>query len=272
VPSADARAAKAMMTAKHVKPDLALIAVPGLPLIRPGDDLAELVAAAMAAAGIVPIDGDILVVAQKVVSKAEGRFVDLAGIVPSSAAKALAVEVAKDPRFVEVVLSEARGVVRARPGVLIVEHRCGWIMANAGVDRSNVGVDDGGERVLLLPLDSDASAARLKARWQDRFGCRLAVIVNDSFGRPWRRGTTGVALGAAGLPSLRDQRGIRDLFGRALQVTEIGFADEVAAAASLVMGQAAESRPVVLVRGLAWTEGENPASALIRPEAEDLFR
>jgi coenzyme F420-0:L-glutamate ligase / coenzyme F420-1:gamma-L-glutamate ligase len=261
-----------MTMAQQNKPDLALIAIPGLPMIRPGDDLAELVGAAMAAAGIAPMDGDILVVAQKVVSKAEDRFVDLAEIVPSPAATALAAEVAKDPRFVEVVLSEARSVIRARPGILIVEHRCGWIMANAGVDRSNVGVDDGCERVLLLPLDSDASAARLRARWQDRFGCRLAVIVNDSFGRPWRRGTAGVALGAAGLPSLRDQRGQPDLFGRTLQVTEIGFADEVAAAASLLMGQAAEGRPVVLVRGLGWTNGENPASTLVRPEAEDLFR
>jgi coenzyme F420-0:L-glutamate ligase / coenzyme F420-1:gamma-L-glutamate ligase len=261
-----------MTMAQHIKPDIALIAIPGLPMIRPGDDLAELVAAAMSAAGIAPMDGDIVVVAQKVVSKAEDRFVDLAEIVPSPAATALAIEVGKDPRFVEVVLSEARGVVRARRNILIVEHRCGWIMANAGVDRSNVGSDDGCERVLLLPLDSDASAARLRARWQDRFGCRLAVIVNDSFGRPWRRGTTGVALGAAGVPSLRDQRGQPDLFGRTLQVTEIGFADEVAAAASLLMGQAAESRPVVLVRGLAWTEAENPASALLRPEAEDLFR
>jgi coenzyme F420-0:L-glutamate ligase/coenzyme F420-1:gamma-L-glutamate ligase len=253
-------------------PDLSLTAVPGLPMIRPGDDLAGLVAAAMVAGGITPLDGDVLVVAQKVVSKAEGRFVDLAEVTPSAAAVSLAAEVAKDRRFVEVVLSEARAVVRARPGILIVEHRCGWIMANAGVDRSNVGAEDGRERVLLLPLDCDASAARLQARWQEHFACRLAVIVNDSFGRPWRRGTQGVAIGAAGLPALIDLRGSPDLFGRTLEVSIVGFADEIAAAASLLQGQANEAQPVVIVRGLTWTAPDCPVADVIRPPEEDLFQ
>jgi coenzyme F420-0:L-glutamate ligase/coenzyme F420-1:gamma-L-glutamate ligase len=248
---------------------LSLLAVPGLPMVAPGDDLAALLGDAMTAAGLAPADGDVLVLAQKIVSKAEGRIVDIADVTASPRATALAAEIGKDPRVVEVILGEAVRVVRSRPNLLIVEHKRGWVMANAGVDQSNVG---GTGRLLLLPEDPDASAERLRAALSARFGVTLAVVINDSFGRAWRRGTAGIAIGAAGLPALVDLRGQPDLFGRILEVSIIGYADEIAAAASLLMGQAAEGQPAVLVRGLAWTAPDSPASALVRPPAEDLFR
>ena len=249
-----------------------LIPLPDIPLVRPGDDLAGLLIAACERGALAPADGDVLAVAQKVVSKAEGRYVDLAKVEPSPRALELAADVHKDPRLVEVILGESRRVVRHRPGVLIVEHRLGCIMANAGVDRSNVDPASGVEPVLLLPRDPDASAAALLHRFATRFRTRLGVVVTDSFGRAWRRGTVGVALGAAGLPALIDMRGRPDLFGHALRVTQTGFADEIAAAASLLMGQADEARPAVLVRGLAWSGPPAPAAALIRAPHEDLFR
>jgi len=213
----------------------------------------------------------VLVVAQKIVSKAEGRYVDVATVKPSERAIALGAEVDKDPRFVEVVLSESRRVVRHRPGLLIVEHRLGFVMANAGIDHSNLPAQ-GDERVLLLPEDPDGSARALREQLAEAFGTDIAVIICDSFGRPWRKGTVGVALGAAGLPALIDLRGQPDLFGRELLVTETGFADEIAAAAGLVMGQADEAVPMVLVRGLRWSAPEVAAAALIRPAEHDLFR
>jgi len=257
---------------RNVRTQIELIPLEGLPLLHPGDDLAAVITAAVENNGISPSDGDVLVLAQKVVSKAEGRYLDIADITPSSQAMQLAVEVGKDARFVEAVLQESTRVVRSAPGVLIVEHRLGFIMANAGIDRSNIDPGVGQEPVLLLPADPDASASRIMLRLKDRFGRKIAVIINDSFGRPWRQGTVGVALGAAGLPSLRDLRGRPDLYGRALRVTDSAFADEIAAAASLVMGQADESRPAVLVRGLVWPEADVPASGLIRPPQQDLFR
>ena len=249
-----------------------LIGVPDFPLVKPGDDLAALIAAALDRAALRPATGDVLVVAQKIVSKAEDRFVDLATVTPSGPARAIGEEIQKDPRLVEVILGESARVVRKRPGLLIVEHRLGYVMANAGVDHSNVSAPDGRERVLLLPRDPDASAEALRAKLSARFGCTLAVIINDSFGRAWRRGTVGVALGAAGLPAAVDLRGHPDLFGQTLQTTVVGFADEIAAAASLVMGQAAEGVPVVLVRGVSWTAPASAAHALVRPPEEDLFR
>ena len=227
-----------------------LTPVPRFPMVRPGDDLAALLIAACEQGALAPADGDVVVVAQKIVSKAEGRYVDLAQVRPSARAESLAAQVDKDPRLVEVILSESQRVVRHRPGVLIVEHRLGFIMANAGVDRSNVDPALGAEPVLLLPRDPDASAARLRDRLGAHFRSRPAVIVTDSWGRAWRRGTVGIALGAAGLPALMDLRGRSDLFGHELRVTETGFADEIASAASLIMGQADEAQPVVLVRGL----------------------
>ena len=199
-------------------------------------------------------------------------MVELASVVPSPRAVALAAEVQKDPRLVELILSESVRVVRSRPNVLIVEHRLGFVMANAGIDQSNVSPADGVERALLLPKDPDGSAARLRAALGQRLGMAPAVIVTDSFGRAWRRGTQGIAIGAAGLPALLDLRGNPDLFGRTLQVSISGFADEIASAASLVMGQGDEAQPAVLVRGLAWTAPDNPAADLVRPAAEDMFR
>jgi coenzyme F420-0:L-glutamate ligase/coenzyme F420-1:gamma-L-glutamate ligase len=250
---------------------LTLTVVPGIPLLQPGDDLGAIMVAAIGKAGLAVDDGDIVVVAQKAVSKAQGRYVDLAGITPSWHAREVAVEVNKDPRLVEVILAESVRIVRKAPNVLIVEHRSGCIMANAGVDQSNAAAG-GGEPVLLLPIDADATAEALCATLSKHFGKRLGVIVSDSFGRPWRRGTVGIALGAAGIPALQDLRGKPDLHGRPLQFTETGFADEVAAAASLIMGQADEGHPVVLVSGFALTDTPIAARALIRPAAEDLFR
>ena len=251
---------------------ITLTSVPGIPMVRPGDDLAALLIAACEQNTLAPADGDILVVAQKIVSKAEGRYVDLAKVRPSARAAALAAEVGKDPRLVEVILAESRRVVRTKPGVLIVEHRLGFIMANAGVDRSNIDPDIATEPVLLLPSDPDASAAGLHKRITAQFRKRLGVIITDSWGRAWRRGTVGVALGVAGLPALIDMRGRPDLFGRELHVTQTGFADEIASAASLLMGQADEARPMVLLRGLAWADAPAPGATLVRPPDEDLFR
>jgi coenzyme F420-0:L-glutamate ligase/coenzyme F420-1:gamma-L-glutamate ligase len=251
---------------------LEVLAIPGIPMIEPGDDLAALIAEGLARGMHESRERDVIVIAQKVVSKAEGRSVDLATVKPSTRAIELAREVQKDPRLVELILSESVRVVRSRPNVLIVEHRLGFVMANAGVDQSNVASPDGPQRALLLPVDPDGSAAALRERLSALCGVPPAVVITDSFGRAWRRGTAGVAIGAAGLPALLDLRGNPDLFGRALQVSISGFADEIAAAASLVMGQGDEAQPVVLMRGLTWNAPANPASELVRPAAEDMFR
>ena len=252
--------------------EVRLFAVPGLPAIRPGDQLATLVVERLRAAELGLQDDDVVVFAQKIVSKSEGRIVDLATIVASARAETIARTAEKDPRLVELILSESRRVVRCAKNVLIVEHRLGFVMANAGVDQSNVGADPGRELALLLPRDPDGSATRLRADFARLTGRDVAVVINDSFGRPWRTGTVGIAIGCAGLPSLIDMRGEADLFGRRLRVTVIGHADEIAAAASLVMGQADEARPVVVVRGIARTRPPQPAAALVRPSGEDLFR
>jgi len=251
---------------------LAVVPLRGLPLIGAGGDLVGLIASALKSNEVTLRAQDVLVVAQKIVSKAEGRVVDLATIEPSARALALAAEVDKDPRLVEVILSESVRVVRARRGVLIVEHRLGFIMANAGVDQSNVAPADGSTHVLLLPENPDRSAETLRRGLARVTGTDVAVVINDSFGRPWRQGTASVAIGVAGLPALIDLRGRPDLFGRRLEVTVIGFADEVAAAASLLMGQADEAQPVVLIRGLSWSAPESTAASIIRSPNEDLFR
>lgn len=252
--------------------NVTFVAVPGIPLIEPRDPLASILVDALKGAGLLLISGDVVVIAQKIVSKAEGRYVELAGITPSQRAKHYAKLTGKDPRFVEVVLSESVDVVRAVPNVLIVAHRLGFVMANAGVDKSNIEHPEGKEPVLLLPNDPDTAAADIKAALDDAFGVTCGVIINDSFGRPWRNGITGVAVGAAGVPALIDMVGSPDMFGRNLQMTEIAVADEIAAGASLVMGQAAEGLPAVLVRGLDFTAPARPASALLRDRAKDLFR
>ena len=250
---------------------LELVALPDIPLVQAGDDLAGLVLNGVAAAGRTVEAGDVLVLAQKIVSKAEGRTIDLAEITPSPRARRLAARCHKDPRLVELILSESSEVLRTRPGVLVVVHRSGVVLANAGIDRSNVAADEARERVLLLPEDADETCRVLWETLRQRAGVEVAVIVNDSLGRAWRNGTVGVALGACGLPALVDLHGRRDLFGRALNVAQ-AVADELAAAASLVQGQADEGTPVVLVRGFAAAGEDGGARALIRAKDEDLFR
>ncbi|MCW1400869.1 coenzyme F420-0:L-glutamate ligase [Novosphingobium sp. MW5] len=244
---------------------VSIIPVTGLPEVRAGDDLAALILEA--GAGIEP--GDVAVVAQKVVSKAEGRRFALADITPSAEAERLAGECAKDPRLVELVLRESSEIVRCKPGVLIARHRLGFVVANAAIDQSNV---PGADHALLLPVDPDASAQRLAARFSAVAGGPVAVVINDSFGRPFREGTCGVAIGCAGLESLVDLRGGLDREGRVLQASVVAHADEIAAAGSLVMGQAAESVPVAILRGLSLGSQAKPASALVRPREFDLFR
>jgi coenzyme F420-0:L-glutamate ligase/coenzyme F420-1:gamma-L-glutamate ligase len=221
--------------------------------------------------GIAPHDNDVIVVAQKVISKAEGRLVDLKTMVPSERAIAVAKEVNKDARLVELILAESTEIIRKKRDVLIVAHRLGFIMANAGVDQSNVA-GEGSEQALLLPRDPDGSAAALKARLDREFGVSVGVVINDSFGRAWRLGVVGVALGAAGVPVLRNMVGVPDLLGRKLRVTEVAVADEIAAAASLLMGQGAEGQPAIHMRGFNWEDMPTPASVLLRPKDQDLFR
>ena len=257
------------MTAKVAK-RITYTGLPGIPLIREGDNLADIISVALNDAGIVLADGDVLVIAQKIVSKAEGRRANLSDFPPSAEAHRLAGIVKKDPRHVEAILSESTEVIRAAEGVLIVAHRLGFVMANAGIDQSNVGGDSDG--ILMLPRDPDATCARLKAELDLRHSADLGIIINDSFGRPWRSGVVGVAIGAAGMPALQSLVGTLDLYGRALRITEVALADELAAAASLVMGQSAEGLPVVHVRGFAATGQRSNAAALIRPKERDLFR
>ena len=247
-----------------------LLPVRGMPEVMPGDDLAALLLQRLQAYQVA--DGDILVIAQKVVSKAENRYADLAGVAPSDRAAQLAVETGKDPRLVELILSQSKRVVRYRQDVLIVEHRLGFVHANAGIDHSNIPQDARSERVLLLPEDPNASAGRIHGAIRQTLGINAGVIINDSAGRAWRNGVTGIAIGAAGLPCLLDLRGESDLHGNPLRVTEVGIADEIAAAASLVMGQAAQGIPAVLVKGLELDGPANNASALIRDPDKDLFR
>jgi coenzyme F420-0:L-glutamate ligase/coenzyme F420-1:gamma-L-glutamate ligase len=244
----------------------------GIPRVRAGDDLATLLAAALERNDLQPRPQDILVVTQKIVSKAEGRTLDLATVEPSSRAREIAGITGKDVHLVEAILSQAAGVLRAAPGVLIVATVHGVVLANAGIDQSNLEPGDHGRRVLLLPADPDASAARLKQRLDAHFAADLGVVIADSAGRAWRLGTVGLAIGAAGVPALLDRRGEKDLSGRPLEVTEVGFADAVAAIAVLAMGEAAEGRPAALVRGLTWTAAPRPAADLVRPKAQDLFR
>ena|SRR5690606_28730384 len=246
-------------------------ALAGLPEITPGADLARLLAESLDSMALALEPTDVLVVAQKIVSKAEGRYVNLSEVTPSVRARELAEITGKDARLVEVVLSESVHVLRAQPDVLIVRHRLGYVMANAGVDRSNVASDDG-ERVLLLPLDPDGSAAQLRSALANRCGVAVGVLISDSFGRPWRNGVVNIALGAAGLPALIDRRGELDRQGRKLEVTEVALGDAIAAAAGIVMGEAAEGTPAALARGLNVTAPARNARSLIRPLEKDLFR
>jgi coenzyme F420-0:L-glutamate ligase/coenzyme F420-1:gamma-L-glutamate ligase len=250
--------------------ELRVSALAGIPLVRLGDNIADVIADGLAASGLASKRGDIVVIAQKIVSKAEGRAVDLREVTPSKRAQELAAEVDKDPRLVELILRESTEVVRHRKGVLVVAHRNGIVLANAGIDTSNVAGDE--HRVLLLPEDCNRSCRDIRAGLAARTGVEAGVLIIDSLGRAWRNGTVGVALGAAGLPALLDLRGTPDLFGRELRSTEVGIADEIAAAASMLMGQAGEGTPVVLMRGLTLPATDGSAADLIRAREFDLFR
>jgi len=253
---------------------LTLTPLPGIPLVRTGDDLVGLIRFALTRAGLELLSGDILVLAQKIVSKSEGRWVNLLEVQPSPRATQLALEIQKDPRQVELILRESNLVLRTSPGTIIVEHRLGFVCANAGIDHSNVAgeANEKGEWVLLLPVDPDASATALRSSLERLTGAQLGVLIIDSHGRAWRQGTLGVAIGLSGLPGLLDLRGYPDLFGYQLRVTQVGVADELAAAASLVMGQAAEGTPVVHVRGFPYPLREASLQELLRPRERDLFR
>ncbi len=247
-----------------------LIPVAGLPEIREGDPLASLILGALEAGGERIREGDALVLAQKIVSKAEGRLLDLNDVRPSREARAIARRDGRDPRLVEAVLRESNEVVAASERALITEHRTGAVCAHAGIDRSNVG--GGADRALLLPRDPDLSARRLREEVRRAAGRLIPVLIADTQGRAFRRGVVGVAIGCAGLEPLADLRGVKDRAGRALEITILAHADEIAAAASLVMGQDSEGTPAVLIRGLRWHEGDRPASVLYRAKEEDLFR
>ena len=250
--------------------ELRLIALPGIPEVVAGDSLSGLLISAVARADMTLQNGDVLVLAQKIVSKAEGRQVSLKAVTPSPRALELAREGNKDARFAELILRESREVLRVKPGVIIVEDKRGFIMANAGIDQSNV--PGGEDEVLLLPENPDASAAKLRDELRAKTGANIGVLIIDSFGRAWRHGVTGIAIGVAGLPALVDKRGDKDREGRVLKVTQVAAADELAAAASLVMGQADEGTPAVLARGFPYALRESSVNELLRPAAEDLFR
>jgi coenzyme F420-0:L-glutamate ligase/coenzyme F420-1:gamma-L-glutamate ligase len=249
---------------------LTFTALEGIPMIQTGDDLAVILRQALTASSIRLQDGDVLVLAQKIVSKSEGRWVDLSAVIPGEAAEALSAQTEKDPRLVELILKESREVLRSRPGLIVVEHRLGFICANAGIDHSNV--KGAGDWVLLLPEDPDASARRLRNALGEAFGAQVGVLIIDSHGRAWRNGTVGITIGLAGLPGLVDRRGEFDLFGYEMVATDVGAADELAAGASLLMGQVAEGTPAVHVRGFPYPLREAGLDEILREREKDMFR
>ncbi|MEZ4673514.1 MAG: coenzyme F420-0:L-glutamate ligase [Caldilineaceae bacterium] len=254
---------------------ITLFPVTGIPLIRPGDSLAQIILTQLAQMGEQLQSGDVIVIAQKVVSKAENRLVNLATITPSAKAEELAAKVDKDPRVVQVILDDSSELIRTRRGLLVVEQQAGWICANAGVDRSNVQQGSAGEEYLaLLPANGDVSAERIRNEFQRLADVAPAIIINDSHGRAWRIGTVGVCIGCAGLPPLWDQRGLTDLFGYELRSSEECIADELAAAASLLMGQSDEGQPVIIIRGYRPPAEAvvAPAQTIQRPAEMDAFR
>ncbi len=249
---------------------LTVTAIPGIPLIREGDDLCEVILQGLKQADLTLQDDDILIIAQKIISKTEGRAVALSSVTASDEAKKLAEATEKEAEIVQLILDESREILRHRPGVLIAEHKQGYVLANAGIDRSNVDADS--DQVLLLPEDSNASAAKLRSELEAAANTTLGVIIADSVGRAWRMGTTGMALGSSGVTALANLRGSRDLFDRELQVSEHAIADSIASAAELLMGEANEATPVVLLRGLQLADPDQDASILFRPSHEDMFR
>jgi len=253
---------------------LVLTPLPNIPMVHTGDDLVEMVWKGLSQANITLEEGDILVLAQKIVSKAEGRWINLVSIQPSARAVEIAENIEKDPRLVELVLRESNQILRTRVGTIIAEHRLGFVCANAGIDHSNVAGEGNfaEEWVLLLPEDPDASSNLIRQKLEDRSGVTLGVMIIDSHGRAWRQGVVGVAIGISGLPGVVDMRGKSDLFGYNLRITTIGVADELAAAASLVMGQADEGTPIVHVRGFPYKLRDGNLKELLRPKEQDLFR
>lgn len=249
-----------------------LIGLSNFPMIKAGDDLSACILTALEAEKLQLATGDVLVVAQKIVSKAEGRLVRLADITPSAEALQLSAETGKDPRLAELILRETVDLVRIKPGVAIVEHKLGLVHANAGIDQSNIEHTDSDPHALLLPLDPDGSAARLRQDLAKITGVKPGIIISDSAGRAWRLGTVPIAIGAAGVAALLDQVGDTDLFGRKLEITIMGMGDQIASAAGILMGETDAACPVVLVRGLAVEDDTQNAKALLRPKAEDMFR
>lgn len=244
--------------------------LPGIPLVQPGDDLVQLILEALARVDITLQDGDALVVTSKIVSKAEGRYVELSSVVPGDEAIQVAQRTRKDPRIVELALRESTAISRSASGVLITRNRLGFVSANSGIDQSNI--ENGDEWVLLLPHDPDASAQTIRDGLQQATSARVGIVISDSHGRPFRMGNVGVAIGVAGLPALLDLRGRNDLFGRELRISVQGYADEVASAANLLTGEADEGRPVILLRGLNFPPQAGRASELNRPPELDLYR
>ena len=251
---------------------LSLVAIGGVPLVKPGDDLPAIITQSLCANDLELEHHDVLVIAQKIVSKAEGRIVNLDKVTPGAEASKLAVEVEKDPRIVELILGESRRVVRHKPGVLIVEHNSGIVMANAGIDHSNVQEPGQGEYVTLLPSDANKSAQALHQAIEAATGRSIGIIINDSVGRAWRNGTVGIAIGCSGITPLNDLRGEKDLFGTVLRVSETADADALASAACLLMGEAAEASPLVLARGYRVVNSEHDTSVLVRDAESDMFR
>lgn len=254
-------------------PRLLLTALPNIPIVRPGDDLVGLIRAGLTEAGLLLESGDVIVVTSKLVSRTEGRFADLREVIPSARALEVAEIVGKDPRLVEVILRESESISRMAKEVLVVRHRLGFTVANAGIDRSNVDPSTAADDnvVLLLPVAPDASAERIRRGLADATGVAVGVVITDSHGRPFRLGTVGAAIGLAGVPALWDQRGRKDLFGRPLQITITALGDQIAAAADLLAGQADEGRPVVHMRGLSFPEADGSARDLVRPREQDLY-
>lgn len=249
-----------------------LIGLPNFPLVEPGDDLTLMLAQCLADANITLQDDDCLVIAQKVISKSENRYAWLNEITPTDDALELAGKADKDPRLVQLILDESVEVIKHRPGAIIVEHRLGYVHANAGIDQSNIDIDPDNPRVLLLPLNPDTSAAKLKTAIHEQTGTTVNIIISDSAGRAWRNGIIGFAIGTAGFEPIQNDIGKKDLFGQVLRITQVAVADELAAAASLLMGQADQATPVVLIRGVHLETSNTGSKKLIRNKQEDLFR
>lgn len=253
-----------------IAPSFQVQAISGVPMVQAGDDLPKLILDALKNSDMSLETGDIFVIASKIVSKSEGRIVALADVNPSEEAYRVALEVDKDPRIVELVLAESEAISRQRKGVLVTEHRLGFVSANSGLDASNV--DDTNANVLLLPINPDESAQKIREALESATGQKIAIVITDTHGRPFRLGNTGVAIGIAGMQALWDRRGERDLFGREMMATILGYGDLVASTAHLVMGEGAEGLPLVLIRGLKFPHGEGKASDLNRPRDMDMYR